>query len=84
MTNRTAQARAEAERQYRRIGGMPRDALCDFKRLSFVSGVEWADANPKPHAITRKQAIHVWLSGEDFSDFADALRAAGIEVADDE
>ena len=44
--DRLAQASAEAERQYGRIGGIPQDALFMFKMGAFVDGVEWADAHP--------------------------------------
>lgn len=44
--DRLAQARAEAERRYGRIGVIPQDALFMFKTGAFVDGAEWADANP--------------------------------------
>lgn len=51
--DRLAQARAEAERRYGRIGVIPQDALFMFKTGAFVDGAEWADMNSKPHTITR-------------------------------
>lgn len=74
-TGRTEQARAEAERRW--PGQM---AVAPVMKARFLDGVEWADANPQPRTITREAAMEVWLSGEDFGDFADALKAAGVEV----
>ena len=58
MSDRTAQARAEAERRWRK--GDEREAPVHFAHQvgcikGFTQGVQWADANPKPHTITRKR-----------------------------
>lgn len=55
MGDRLTQARAEAERIrcYGNKSWAP--AMQELMRDSFVQGVEWADANPKPHTITRER-----------------------------
>ena len=73
MSERRQQAWDEAQRRY---------ATGD-RQAGFASGAAWAYDNPQPRTITREAAMEVWLSGEDFGDFADALRAAGIEVRDE-
>ena len=80
--DRLAQARAEAERRYGRIGVIPQDALFMFKTGAFVDGVEWADANPRPCTITLTQSEAILEAGRAgrYEDHEAALRAAGIEV----
>ena len=82
--DRLAHARAEAERRYGRIGGIPQDALFMFKTGAFVDGVEWADANPQPRTITIAQSEAILGAGRSgrYEDHEAALRAAGIEVDD--
>ena len=82
--DRLAHARAEAERRYGRIGGIPQDALFMFKTGAFVDGVEWADANPRPCTITLAQSEAILGAGRSgrYEDHEAALRAAGIEVDD--
>ena len=49
-------------------------------------GVEWADANPRPCTITLAQSEAILEAGRTgtYEDHEAALRAAGIEVVDDE
>lgn len=88
MSDRTAQARAEAERYMHRV--IPYDTMADHYSAiaAFVDGAVWADANPKPTAITLakfEDAYTYWFDGfpsrEKTFEF---LWALGIEVEDDE
>lgn len=55
-TDRQAQARAEAEPYYI-VSVEAEGVLVDTNQVeAFVAGVEWADANPAPHTITREVA----------------------------
>ena len=49
-------------------------------------GVEWADDNPQPRTITLAQSEAILEAGRTgrYEDHETALRAAGIEVVDDE
>ena len=49
-------------------------------------GVRWADDNPKPRTITLAQSEAILEAGRtgQYEDHEAALRAAGIEVTDDE
>ena len=59
MTDRAAEARAEAERRYPESWDHYNDEPVDdwgfseCQREAFCEGVVWADANPKPHTTTR-------------------------------
>ena len=97
---RLDQARAEAERRWPRNQspddpypeGRRRRMSMD-RRIGFELGVVWADANPKPHTITRAEFLealdaHVglgasgdWVTVEDM--LIAAFMAAGIEVRDE-
>ena len=81
MSDRTEQARAEAEQRY--PGGQRRFTQANLQ-AAFRQGVEWADANPKPRTITLAQSEAILEAGRTgrYEDHEAALRAAGIEVDD--
>ena len=84
---RLAQARAEAERRWPVANGDdPIDLEAHFVQAVFAQGVEWADANPQPRTITLAQSEAILEAGRTgrYEDHEAALRAAGIEVVDDE
>ena len=81
MSERRQQAWDEAQRRY-----PPGD-----RQAGFVAGAAWADANPKPHTITRDEFDEacVELDNEQgwacLGDLIYAVCAAlGIEVEDDD
>lgn len=92
MSDRLAQARAEAERRI----ATKRERLWDTEgehlshswgagfQAGFREGSEWADANQKPHTITRKELNTAMLRAPRGSGAAGVLAQLGIEVADDE
>lgn len=90
MSDRTAQARAEAERRVRdlfdrKIYGPANSA---GYLVGHAEGVVWADANPSPRTITREAAdavfIKVMLGRFSTPDALVAtLRELGIEVTDE-
>ena len=87
MTDRLAQARAEAERTVGGPADPPRDRHSGFME-GLHWGVVWADANPQPHTITRKRLREFTLFVLDQADDARGVRWAvahllGIEVTDD-
>lgn len=90
------EARAEAERRYPESWDHYNDEPVDdwgyseCQREAFCAGVVWADANPKPHTITRDEFDEacVELDNEQgwacLGDLIYAVCAAlGIEVEDD-
>lgn len=79
---RLAQARAEAERRWPLMGLDEESRV----RSAFRAGVVWADANPKPHTITRSELAHVaWMLQNLPEDRIAAMLPGllGIEVTDD-
>lgn len=84
MSDRTAQARAEAGRRY------PSGAdTAQTRRGAFRAGVLWADANPQPTTITRAEFEDAY-EARFFQDVSHArkvlafIRELGIEVEDDD
>lgn len=93
MSDRHEQARAEAERRYPAYPEFDQDDRdhTNAMRYIFLGGVEWADANPKPHTITRDELRTFkttwWLAdrkGLEGSRVEYALRSIGIEVEDED
>lgn len=93
MSDRAAEARAEAERRYPESWDHYNDEPVDdwgyseCQREAFCAGVVWADANPKPHTITREAlgrigyiARGLFLTPHDLEWY---LGGIGIEVEDD-
>ena len=80
---RLAQARAEAERRYPHHGEDIGDA---YGYGHFMDGWLAADAHPQPHTITLAQSEAILEAGRTgrYEDHEAALRAAGIEVEDDD
>lgn len=76
MTDRREQARAEAERLSETGDLDPADGHDGV----FLMGVEWADANPKPRTITRKELNTAMLRAPRGSGAAGVLAQLGIEV----
>ena len=76
MSERRQQAWDEAQRRY-----ATRD-----RQAGFVSGAAWADDNPQPCTITLSQSEAILEAGRTgrYEDHEAALRAAGIEVVDDD
>ena len=76
MSERRQQAWNEAQRRY-----PPGN-----RQAGFVSGAAWADDNPQPRTITLAQSEAILGAGRAgrYEDHEAALRAAGIEVDDDE
>lgn len=86
MSDRTEQARAEAEQRY--PGGQRRFTQANLQ-AAFRQGVEWADANPKPHTITHDDmgaayAAFMDAEGHPVRRFIVALKAIGIGVEDND
>ena len=87
---RLDQARDEAGRRYPPWDGpdltYPAHQVGKHITSAFVSGAMWADANPQPHTITLSQSEAILEAGRAgrYEDHETALRAAGIEVVDDE
>lgn len=86
---RAEQARAEAERQIHVYGDdfRSRTLQADLND-AFVQGVEWADANPQPHTITREALGRIgyiargrFLTPHDLEWY---LGGIGIEVEDND
>lgn len=78
------QSQATAEARARFSGGPP---LADLNaRHGFTQGVGWADANPQPRTITLAQSEAILEAGRagGYEDHEAALRAAGIDVEDDD
>ena len=80
---RQAQIEAEAARRYPEHRG---EFLTGMTFHAFQRGAEWADDNPRPRTITRPQSEAILEAGRTgrYEDHEAALRAAGIEVDDDE
>ena len=90
--DRLAHVRAEAWKRYPE-GWDPynEEAVDDWgysacQRLAFQRGVEWADDNPRPCTITLAQSEAILEAGRTgrYEDHEAALRAAGIEVEDND
>ena len=79
MSDRLAQARAEAERRY--PGGRRRFTEANLQ-AAFRQGWLAADANPKPRTITRKELNTAMLRAPRGSGGAGVLAQLGIEVED--
>ena len=92
-TDRAAEASAEAERRYPESWDHYNDEPVDdwgyseCQREAFCAGVVWADANPKPHTITRAQCEDAMalLRPDIYGDVTgveDMLESLGVKVLD--
>ena len=92
---RVNQAVAEAARRYPEGWDHYNDEPVDdwghseCQRGAFCAGVVWADANPKPLAITHDDigaayAVFMDAEGHPVRRFIVALKAIGIDVEDDD
>lgn len=70
MSDRPAQAWAEAERQWPGVAEVPEiDVMRSDMRRGFMRGVEWADTNPQPAAA-------LWVDPSDMKMLGEALAVA--------
>lgn len=93
MSDRAAQARAEAERRYPEGWDHYNDEPVDdwgeavYQREGFTAGVAWADYNPQPRTITRaefEEAYTYWFDGlPSRGETIEFLSELGIEVTDE-
>ena len=83
--DRLAQARAEA-REYARPQMLPVQTVSEHREEAFLDGWRAADANPRPRTITLAQSEAILEAGRTgrYEDHEAALKAAGIEVDEDE
>ena len=90
--DRLAHVRAEAWRRYpEEWDPYNEEAVDDWgysecQREAFVAGVDWADDNPQPITITLAQSEAILEAGRAgrYEDHEAALRAAGVDVEDDD
>ena len=78
-TDRHEQARAHAEARTQTWTD-PHSEYADGYVSGHMAGVEWADANPKPRTITRKELNTAMLRAPRGSGAAGVLAQLGIEV----